>query len=80
MKKVIAILLSLCLLSNLQAQTRQITNKPDRVNWFQDLGFGMFIHWNVDGTLGAVISHSLAGASDEYAEKYFSELPQYFNP
>eukprot|EP01036_Dinobryon_divergens_P044351 gene44351-59171_t len=64
----------------LQAQTPQTTNKPDRVNWFQDLGFGMFIHWNVDGTLGAVISHSLAGASDEYSEKYFSELPQYFNP
>jgi alpha-L-fucosidase len=63
-----------------QAQTPQTTNKPDRVNWFQDLGFGMFIHWNVDATLGAVISHSLAGATDEYAEKYFSELPQYFNP
>jgi alpha-L-fucosidase len=80
MKKVIVILLSLCLSGFSQAQTPQIINKPDRVNWFQDLGFGMFIHWNVDGTLGAVISHSLAGASDEYAEKYFSELPQYFNP
>ena len=80
MKKVIVIFVSLCFSSFLQAQTPQATNKPDRVNWFQDLGFGMFIHWNVDGTLGAVISHSLAGASDEYAEKYFSELPQYFNP
>lgn len=62
------------------AQPSQITNKPDRVKWFQDLGFGMFIHWNVDVTLGAVISHSLSGASDEYAEKYFKELPGYFDP
>jgi alpha-L-fucosidase len=80
MKKSILILLSFFLLSQSQGQTIQVTNKPDRVNWFQDLGFGMFIHWNVDGTLGAVISHSLSGSSDEYAEKYFSELPQYFNP
>ena len=26
-------------------------NKPARLEWFRDLGFGMFIHWNVDGTL-----------------------------
>ena len=63
----------------LQAQNNP-SNQKDRVNWFQNLGFGMFIHWNVDVTLGAVISHSLAGASDEYAAKYFSELPSYFNP
>ena len=62
------------------AQTPQVTNKPERVNWYQDLGFGMFIHWNVDVVLGAVISHSLAGASDEYVAKYFRELPGYFNP
>lgn len=63
----------------INAQTQQ-TNQPERVNWFQNLGFGMFIHWNVDVSLGAVISHSLAGASDEFVEKYFKELPQYFNP
>lgn len=63
----------------LYAQPRQ-TNLPERVNWYQNLGFGMFIHWNVDVTLGAVISHSLSGASDEYVEKYFKELPQYFTP
>lgn len=65
----------------LQAQTtQQTTNKPERVSWFQDLGFGMFIHWNVDVSLGVVISHSLAGASDEYVEKYKRELPAIFNP
>ena len=62
------------------AQAVQTTNRPDRVQWYQDLGFGMFIHWNVDVTLGAVISHSLSGASDEYVEKYLTELPGYFNP
>lgn len=62
------------------AQPIQSTNKPERVEWFQNLGFGMFIHWNVDVTLGAVISHSLAGASDEYVEKYLTELPKIFNP
>ena len=30
--------------------------------------------------MGTFISHSLAGASDEYAEKYFTELPAFFNP
>lgn len=74
---VLAFLFSITITS---AQTLQTTNKPERVQWFHDLGFGMFIHWNVDVVLGAVISHSLSGASDEYAEKYFKELPAYFNP
>ncbi|HOZ47255.1 MAG TPA: alpha-L-fucosidase, partial [Candidatus Hydrogenedentes bacterium] len=49
-------------------------------DWFMDLGLGMFIHWSVDSQLGAVISHSLAGASDEYARRFFDELPQTFDP
>lgn len=80
MKKVKLFFLILVVVTVQQVFAQQVTNKPERVNWFQDLGFGMFIHWNVDGTLGAVISHSLAGASDEYVKKYFSELPGYFNP
>lgn len=80
MKRINLIFLLLFVLMTQNLFAQQVTNKPDRVNWFQDLGFGMFIHWNVDGTLGAVISHSLAGASDEYAKKYFAELPGYFNP
>jgi len=67
------------MISGLHAQ-KYSGNQKDKIDWFQNLGFGMFIHWNVDVTLGAVISHSLAGASDEYAEKYFKELPTYFNP
>ena len=80
MKKLFFILLLFAILFVQPVLSQQVTNKPERVDWFQDLGFGMFIHWNVDGTLGAVISHSLAGSSPEYTNKYFTELPKYFNP
>ena len=55
-------------------------NKPEREEWLKDAGFGMFIHWNIDVQLGTVISHSLAGASEAYIEKYIHELPATFNP
>ncbi len=55
-------------------------NKPEREEWLKDAGFGMFIHWNIDAQLGTVISHSLAGSSEAYAEKYIRELPSTFNP
>jgi alpha-L-fucosidase len=55
-------------------------NKPERESWFTDLGFGMFIHWSYDVTLGMVISHSMVGASEDYLSRYIHELPQYFNP
>ena len=55
-------------------------NKPGREKWLQDAGFGMFIHWSMDVQLGTVISHSLVGASDEYADRYINELPETFNP
>ena len=79
-KKIIIVLIFTCLSLQMQAQKVQVNNKPERINWFQDLAFGMFIHWNVDVSLGAVISHSLAGASTEYVEKYLNELPKYFDP
>lgn len=56
------------------------TNQPDRLEWFRDQGFGLFIHWSVDSQLGTVISHSLAGASDDYSRRFFSDLPKTFNP
>lgn len=55
-------------------------NKPERLEWFRDLGFGMFIHWGVDVSLGSVISHSLVGASPDYVKRYYEILPKYFNP
>ncbi|MCC7263425.1 MAG: alpha-L-fucosidase [Candidatus Latescibacteria bacterium] len=55
-------------------------NKPERLEWFQDLGLGLFIHWSLDSQLGMVISHSLVGASPDYAERFFTELPRTFYP
>src|SRR5580704_14947275 len=55
-------------------------NKPERLEWFRDQGFGLFIHWSVDSQLGVVISHSLVGASPEYTDRFFGELPKTFDP
>jgi alpha-L-fucosidase len=57
-----------------------LTNNPERLEWFRDQGFGLFIHWSVDSQLGVVISHSLVGASDEYTKRFYDELPRTFNP
>jgi alpha-L-fucosidase len=58
----------------------QTDNHADRVEWFRDQGFGLFIHWSVDSQLGSVISHSLVGASDDYTQRFFEDLPKTFNP
>lgn len=55
-------------------------NQAERLEWLQDNGFGLFVHWSVDSQLGSVISHSLVGASDDYTKKFFNELPKTFNP
>ena len=55
-------------------------NDPARLEWFKDLGLGMFIHWSVDSQYGSVISHSMAGASDDYLDRFINELPETFNP
>ncbi|MEQ8882411.1 MAG: alpha-L-fucosidase [Cyclobacteriaceae bacterium] len=55
-------------------------NKPERVEWFKDLGFGMFIHWSHDVQLGSVISHSMVGATEDYLDFFVNELPKSFNP
>ncbi len=55
-------------------------NKPERLEWLRDNGFGMFLHWGVDAQLGSVISHTLVGADDAYVERYVNELPKSFYP
>ena len=40
----------------------------------------MFIHWSFDVQLGMVISHSVVGASPDYLDRYFNELPKTFEP
>ena len=55
-------------------------NKPERVEWFRDLGLGLFIHWSLDSQLTSVISHAMVGADEEFLERYVTELPRSFNP
>jgi len=55
-------------------------NKPERMEWFRDLGFGLFIHWSVDVQTGVGISHSLVGASKEYTDWFYNDLPTTFYP
>lgn len=55
-------------------------NRPDRVEWFRDAGFGLFITWGVDSQLGSVISHSMVGASEDYLKRLTDDLPKSFNP
>lgn len=68
-----------CLLS-FGVALAQGANRPDRVEWFRDLGLGLFIHWSLDSQLTSVISHSMVGADEEYLERYVTELPRGFNP
>jgi alpha-L-fucosidase len=69
-----------CLVVCLYANAQKIANTPEKEKWFMDLGLGMFIHWSVDVQVGAVISHSMAGASDDYLKRFTEELPKTFNP
>src|SRR3569623_1424566 len=55
-------------------------NKPERLEWFRDLGFGLFIHWSVDVQTGVGISHSLVGASKVYTDRFYYDLPKTFYP
>ncbi len=58
----------------------QLKNKSELNEEFMNMGFGIFVHWSIDSQLGSVISHSLVGASDDYVNKYFNELPKTFYP
>jgi alpha-L-fucosidase len=55
-------------------------NRAERLEWFRDQGFGLFIHWSVDSQIGTVISHSMVGASDDYNNRFINDLPKTFNP
>ena len=84
--RAILIVLSLFLCGGISAQLTESQqglanrNKPEREQWLMDNGFGIFIHWSLDSQLGIVISHSLAGASQDYIERYVNDLPTTFNP
>jgi alpha-L-fucosidase len=75
-----AALLTLAIALPTLAQSPQLDNKPDRVEAFRDQGLGLFIHWSIDSQLGVIISHSLAGASDDYVTRFYRDLPRTFDP
>ncbi len=83
MRKILIIITLLIygLVSNPQSNAGYLNlNKPERLDWFKSLGFGMFIHFSFDSQLGIVISHSMAGASEEYLNSFVNDLPKTFNP
>jgi alpha-L-fucosidase len=55
-------------------------NRSERIEWFRDAGFGLFIHWSFDSQLGPTISHSMVGASEAYLQRFINELSRSFNP
>ena len=62
------------------SQDTEKGNRPERLEWLQDAGFGFFIHWSLDSQLGCVISHTLVGASEDYQRRFYEQLPKTFNP
>ena len=66
--------------TNSVANATAAGNKPERLEWFRDLGLGLFIHWGIDVQLGGDISHPLVGASEDFVRRYYDELPQSFRP
>lgn len=55
-------------------------NRPEDLEWLRDAGLGLFIHWSLDSQLGCVISHSLVGASKDYVDRFYEELPKTLDP
>ncbi|MEO8661466.1 MAG: alpha-L-fucosidase [Bryobacteraceae bacterium] len=76
----VPLLIAITLLPVAAQRKLENRNDPQRLEWFRDQGFGLFIHWTDDGLLGGVISHSLAGASEDYIQRYEQMLPGLFNP
>lgn len=81
--RIIAACITLCAISGTQlfgAEEHPLKNDPARCEEFINWGMGLFIHWSLDSELGSVISHSMVGASDDYLQRYLTELPGYFDP
>ena len=58
----------------------QRANTPETLAWYQDLALGMYLYWTVDAVFGMVNAHSVVGASQAYLDRYFRQLPLWFNP
>ncbi len=80
MRPFVACLIALAVAAPAASPADPPGNQPERLEWFRDLGFGLFIHWSLDSQVTSVISHSMVGASEDYLERYVTELPRTFNP
>lgn len=76
----IAGLIFTSLLQTKNSFAQQLKNNSERLEWYHNLGYGLFIHFGLDAQIGTVISHSLVGASDDYVSRYFNNLPKTFYP
>ena len=80
LKNFFAILAFCAGLSQAAHSFAQDANRAERLEWFRDAGFGLFIHWSVDSQIGSVISHSMVAADDGYLKRFVEDLPKTFNP
>jgi alpha-L-fucosidase len=76
MKKLITIILGFSFLTNLESQT--FTSKEERLEWWKDARFGMFIHWGPVSLKGTEISWSRGGSGIPVEE--YDALYKQFNP
>jgi alpha-L-fucosidase len=80
MKKIIISLLLLSYFSGISSQT--FKSKEERLEWWKDARFGMFIHWGPVSLKGTEISWSRGGTGipvDEYDALYKQFNPVKFN-
>ncbi len=66
--------IAVVMISSFCPANAKLDNRLERLEWLGDAGFGMFIHWSLDSQIGSVISHSMAGASDDYLDWFINEL------
>lgn len=58
----------------------KLRNRPERLDWYQDMAIGMYLYWTLDAVFGMVNAHSVIGASRDYLARYFTQLPSLFDP
>jgi alpha-L-fucosidase len=59
---------------------RALTGSADRMNWYQDAKFGMFIHWGPYSVAGVEASWPILAPNGEITEAEYRALPARFNP
>jgi len=59
---------------------RALTGSDDRLNWFREAKFGMFIHWGPYSVAGVEASWPILIPNSEITEAEYRALPERFNP